>query len=310
MIMKKIVIFLLGIFLLTPSHGQDTTAFQSFFGRETTVWHGEIGYYDYAWGSLLQMGGDTIIEGIQYKKIEYSDCKLFNGEYYESRDPEHDFYLREDTATGKLWCRFPDWCYEEEDFWYWEESYPEVLVADMSLTIGDTFVVYPPVGQGQYRVIYNVVDTTTENHSHIVVLQSPSNEPTIKFIEGVGCTNLFDYGVFVSIGSIVRCCHKDNELIYHWQSQEDDGNCVPSFVGIEESEEQQTISVYPNPCTDKVWIDGEDIQSATLLDICGRVLLSAIDTQQPLDVSSFPQGVFLLRITTPTGSTTKKLLVQ
>ena len=227
----------------------------------------------------------TVIEGIQYKKIEYSDCKLFNGEYYESRDPEHDFYLREDTATGKLWCRFPDWCYEEEDFWYWEESYPEVLIADMSLTIGDTFVVYPPVGQGQYRVIYNVVDTTTENHSHIVVLQSPFNEPTIKFIEGVGCTNLFDYGIFVSIGSIVRCCHKDNELIYHWQSQEDDGNCVPSYVDIEECEDRHTVSVYPNPCTDKVWIDGEDIQSASLLDIRGKVLLSTIDTHHPLDIS-------------------------
>ena len=308
--MKKTILFLGFLMaLLQPLAAQDT-GFQSFFGHETTVWHGEIGYFDYAWGGLLQMGGDTVIEGIQYKKIEYSDCKLFNGVYREYRDPEHDFYLREDTLTGKLWCRFPDWCYEEEDFWYWEESYPEVLIADMSLTIGDTFVVYPPVGQGQYRVIYNVVDTTTENHSHIVVLQSPFNEPTIKFIEGVGCTNLFDYGIFVSIGSIVRCCHKDNELIYHWQSQEDDGNCVPSFVGIEECEDRHTVSVYPNPCTDKVWIDGEDIQSASLLDIRGKVLLSTIDTHHPLDISSLPQGVYLLRILTPAGPTTKKLLVQ
>ena len=60
----KTLLILVALCTAVSGHGQDTTGFQSFFGHETTVWHGVLEYYDYAWGGLLQMGGDTIIEGI------------------------------------------------------------------------------------------------------------------------------------------------------------------------------------------------------------------------------------------------------
>jgi len=40
------------------------------------------------------------------------------------------------------------------------------------------------------------------------------------------------------------------------------------------------------------------------------ILKKRFDELIDLDVSSWPSGTYLLRITTPTGTTTKKLLIQ
>ena len=310
--MKKLLLFLLTITALSGASfaqdtipSQDTTAFQSFFGRESTEWRGAIWEYDWAWGGMLQMGSDTVIDGKQYKKIEYSHSEIFDGNYYEWREPDYDFYLREDTATGRLWYRFPDRCFRDSlnwDFWFgqWEHWYeeeyqPEILITDMSLSIGDTFAIYN--FEWHRKNICTVVDTSTVNHRRTVVLQPYDGEP-ITFTEGIGCSNLLMYGLFEAIGSKITCCHKDGELAYHWQSREDDGNCIPSYVGIDDRESSQTISLHPNPCTDKVWISGENIQSVTLIDIKGDVMKTAIDVHQPLDVSTLSPGAYILRLVT------------
>jgi len=286
--------------LLQPLAAQDT-GFQSFFGHETTVWHGVTEYYDVALENhLLRETQDTVVDGLVYKKIEYSKVFWYNG-YSEVRDSEKDFYLREDTVAGKLWCRFPN---EEEEF----------LVVDLSLSIGDTIMLRNYTNPYlNLELKYVVQDTATTDNRRTLVLECREMNERISFIEGVGCTNLFDYTRYpVMIASYLVCCFKDGSLVYHDSriNAREEQDCVIHDVGIEENEASLTITVFPNPCTDKVWIDGEDIQSASLLDIRGKVLLSTIDTHHPLDISSLPQGVYLLRISTPAGPTTKKLLVQ
>jgi hypothetical protein len=251
---------------------------------------------------MLQMGSDTVIDGVQYKKIEYSYSNIYNGNYHEWREPEHDFYLREDTATGRLWYRFPNFCFEdiwwsgEWEYWYEEEFRPEILLVDMSLSIGDTFVIYNFTWR--QKDICTVVDTMTVNNRRTIVLQHQYDAPTTTFTEGIGCSNLFEYGLFDATGSRIRCCHKDGELVYHWQSREDDGNCIPSYVGINNRDMQSLLFIHPNPCSDRVWIDGEDIQLATLLNIKGEVLSANIDFRQSFDMSYFPQGVYIIRLVT------------
>ena len=301
--MKKHCLLFLATFCAALStHAQDTVTpggtpgFQSFFGRESTEWDGVIVDYDFYWGGLLRASIDTVIDGMQYKKLEYSEAEWwYEGAYYERRYSEYDFYLREDTSTGRLWCRFPD-MFPDRHPWTGEELSREALIVDMTLSIGDTFAPYNP--SLLYDIApYTVVDTMTVDHRRIIVLRRDYYPEEIKFIEGVGTTALFINAMLDESASYVTCCHKDGELVYHWQSQENDSTCAPQlYVGIENREDQTTISVYPNPCTDKVWIDGENVQSATLLDIKGNVQKNAIDPRQPLDMSPLPKGVYLLRL--------------
>lgn len=275
------------------THSQDTTGFLSFFGRESATWHSSVCSFDVCEGGLLNQGTDTIIEGIEYKKAEYSIADRWNsGEYIEMRYEEFDIFLREDTRTGRLWCRFPD-IFPERHPWTGEELSHEELIVDMTLSIGDTFEIF--LLESLEYASYIVVDTMIINHRRTIILKGPCDDQ-IKFIEGVGCTNMFLYSRFDQNYANLRCCHKDGELVYHWRSSEDDTDCVPLDVGIENHENRQAISVYPNPCTDKLWIDGDNILSASLFDIKGNKIIASISKNQSLDMSTLPQGVYILRL--------------
>ena len=72
-------------------------------------------------------------------------------------------------------------------------------------------------------------------------------------------------------------------------------------------------SVQPNPATDRVKVVSSfGLTRIEVYDTRGRLLhdLPASGLKATLDVSSWPRGTYLLRITTPVGQTTKKLLVQ
>ncbi|MBP5546868.1 MAG: T9SS type A sorting domain-containing protein [Bacteroidales bacterium] len=72
-------------------------------------------------------------------------------------------------------------------------------------------------------------------------------------------------------------------------------------------------AVSPNPATGKVRITSSfGLTQINVYDTKGRLLrtLPATGLKADLDVSSWPSGTYLLRITTPVGSTTKKLLIR
>ena len=72
-------------------------------------------------------------------------------------------------------------------------------------------------------------------------------------------------------------------------------------------------SVSPNPATGKARVTSSfGLTQIDVYDTRGRLLhsLPATGLKADLDVSSWPRGTYLLRIQTPAGPTTKKLLVQ
>ncbi len=72
-------------------------------------------------------------------------------------------------------------------------------------------------------------------------------------------------------------------------------------------------SVQPNPATDKVRVTSSfGLTRIEAYDLRGRLLFETPTSglKADLDVSSWPRGTYLLRITTPAGPTTKKLLIQ
>lgn len=117
--MKHITILLFTLNLSLAAHSQ----YESAFGDSITSWNVLDGYPDALFNDSIVTIGDTIADGIGFKKLIWFtvDENLSN----------LTFYLREDTVAGKIWCRVtPD--------------SEEILVSDLSLEPGVEFA-YPPV---------------------------------------------------------------------------------------------------------------------------------------------------------------------
>lgn len=294
--MKKYILIFFVTFCAAPfAYAQDTinptTGFQSFFGRESTEWNGVVSYYYIPWeDQLLRVAGDTIINDLVYKKVDCNKVFWNNGNI-EIRDAVFDFYLREDTATGKLWCRYPD---EDEDF----------LIMDMSLSIGDAIVLRcylcDPYSVSDYlEDTYVVVDTATIDGVYTITIEIEFYN-RIKFMEGVGCSNLFDYSRYYDViaSSDLVCCHRDGQLVYYNNFFSNLGyeDCVYHPVGIEESERNARVTISPNPCIDWVRIEGEQIQALYLYDAKGICVKSQHGENNQLTMSDLPSGYYILQI--------------
>jgi len=82
----------------------------------------------------------------------------------------------------------------------------------------------------------------------------------------------------------------------------------------------ETMSVYPNPATDRVSIQIETLEpeavQITLYDVLGRAVskISHSEATQHIshniDVSNFAKGIYILRITTSKGQVMRKVVIQ
>ena len=64
---------------------------------------------------------------------------------------------------------------------------------------------------------------------------------------------------------------------------------------------QSGISVYPNPTSNRIYIQGENILQAELFDLRGRKVKAT--TQNQLDLSNMGSGSFILKVTTDNNKT-------
>lgn len=89
----------------------------------------------------------------------------------------------------------------------------------------------------------------------------------------------------------------------------------PGTDGIEEAagSQQMAVSVYPNPTSGVANISSQAaIKELTVTDMAGRVLLhrSSLGTSTTLDTSPLRPGLYLLKVTTASGTSTSKLEVR
>lgn len=285
--MKKTLLTIALLMLVVSVHGQDTTAaqgFKSFFGQESTEWYGWIEVYDWGSTEVMSCNHDTLIDDVSYKVINFIGNSPF------------DFLLREDTVTGKLWCRYID---EDEDH----------LIVDLSLAIGDTLkiknLLHTSWGDS---TLYVVADTTYTDLGLEISLRDIRTGFNTRFIEGVGCSNLFEYSrynFYSTVGSDLLCCFHDGAQIYHEGYQD---SCYKEWVGLDETDPNHTVEVYPNPCQDWITIGGDDIKAVSIMDMTGIVLYSGICSHDCISVSFLPSGIYLLRIDANDSSQYMKLI--
>lgn len=70
--------------------------------------------------------------------------------------------------------------------------------------------------------------------------------------------------------------------------------------GINETTEAKTISIYPNPTTDVITVNGYDIKMIQIFDLQGKIILSGTETT--ISMVSFPAGIYMLKAQTEDGS--------
>jgi hypothetical protein len=76
------------------------------------------------------------------------------------------------------------------------------------------------------------------------------------------------------------------------------------------SEEKLITSIYPNPATEYLTVNGNPGE-LTLLDINGRVMnATPHNGYSKLSISDYPAGVYFIRLTTGSASQTQKIIIQ
>jgi endoglucanase Acf2 len=89
----------------------------------------------------------------------------------------------------------------------------------------------------------------------------------------------------------------------------DDVNLITPTTRANETEKSK-ISIYPNPANSILFINGLTTKSAvSIYDFSGKMVFNKrVDSE--IDISPFPNGLYLMTIETPTGTLTKKFVKQ
>lgn len=73
---------------------------------------------------------------------------------------------------------------------------------------------------------------------------------------------------------------------------------------------QLDVSVYPNPASDVIYIDGEE-GALRLLDLQGKTLFEGNHLgKSTLNVDSFPTGIYVIQLENASGSYTNRIVIQ
>lgn len=87
-------------------------------------------------------------------------------------------------------------------------------------------------------------------------------------------------------------------------------NLSPSKPGGVQKNESLRFHIYPNPSSEKIYIDAEQDGTLLLMDVSGKILLqSTLEAQkQGIDLSHLPEGVYILQYSCKGRTLTQKVV--
>lgn len=300
---------LLLLVLLVVAGGFEQPAmaqYQSFFGDSITEY--SIGV------SVCTKEADPFFFNVEsvYLRFDTTNTAYFNGnEYLSCVDYQESFYLREDTAYGRI-------------FRWDTETDREFLICDMSLSQGDSFPLpYHALHHNSNAApLYVVVDTVMYlNDRKYVYFDENVYVPfmvsgmqfQLVFIEGIGPTyspigwKWSDHsdceGVCVANGQLqtgyypfLLCVHKDDELVY---VADERAGCWQTIGGGVEENESGQLKLFPNPVAQTMTVSFSDIENDGELyisDMQGRVLYYKVISGEScdIDVHEYASGMYLV----------------
>lgn len=269
--------------------------------KEGARWNEYVTLYD-GCNYTLKIAGDTLLNGVTYKKIkEDPACGLFI--------PRGDFrYLREDTLERKL--------YEGVG-----EGFNEIILYDFSLSVGDTF------HNSGFTIVLDSISTIIDNPFFCGAASNNIPDLLIKkprvfyfngggsipavWIEGVGSlSGLFSSDTAWSGGDITTILCYENLMdgqLFHYVYCREPVPCRSTGLNAVTTNNLVTnnfIKICPNPANDFLLIELlqhnlHQIINHSIYDATGRLLINQNELiDDKIDVSSLSDGVYFLEVTT------------
>ena len=305
--MKKIFTIFALLCALIPARAQ----YESFFGGE--MWGYTIDYFEpVCCTNEYDPEAFPFCNSTHIYSFNHGEIVQIGEDNYYKEEFHAPVFLREDTINGRLYARYSA-----------NETDDEYLLCDLSLSVGDTFVL--PDGSanwGFYGDRIMVVDSvgypsgkkviylSSCNYNSEIFYSSTYYSPTdfnisLRFMEGVGPIYGVDqpYVFAPQYLGLLLCLFKDDSLYY--MTHETLG-CYQSNAEVPLYPES-SLQIYPNPTDDVLYVElsGAGIQSVELYDLQGRVVETHGRASLPgvatVNVRNVPAGVYVLRVTDVNG---------
>ena len=277
---------LLAFLLMAGGVTMQAQEYESFFGTDSTRLN------------VLQYCIDWVTTG--YMEINTADTVHVNGHDYLHATPRGFFfenaelYFREETSTGRLYRYFP--MIDEE----------EVLLCDMTLTVGDTFYHIDSWGMAHPSVVESV---SFENGRKVIRFALPYLpwHDALTFREGIFPNNFpIGYLDYYDCENNLLCEYKDGEHVFE---NPEYNTCYIDETSVQEQGQQQ-ITIYPNPAKETMLIEGAKASEVQLYNALGQVVKTVRGTNE-IPVADLPQGVYMLRIADAEGKVyTNKIMIR
>lgn len=275
--------------------------YKSIFGNAKTCWNISFEQGDWYNTDSLIATTDTIINSLVYQIIEQP-----TGYFYKFQK----YYIREDTNTGKYYIRN---IYEMQN---------EYLFMDLSLQIGDTFIIhnrsyFSPDSIAVVDSVYYINDSLKVIRTNHNITTIGSLDNYLCFYESIGPNNGINYmfqELFIHFHYFLLCQFKNDTLYFHnplaFETEPchfSDGGYVPENDGL------LLGNIYPNPVNQTVNLVFIKNYTGTIIinNLLGETLVKEYIFGKEfctIDVTDLPSGIYIISLLTEKNQDNLKII--
>lgn len=253
------------------------------------------------------------------KRLLFFLCIAVYSSLFSQEEPDWKFYLAFEDATGAkdtVWIAMDEEGTFEQDVQFGEV--PQNMNEDefhvyFSLDTGKSDIFVLPLVLPGLEALVNA-----ENHTYPITLSWDTtlfNAPILmNSPEGPVINPLLDNAYFFP-GYNMLFEESVEMPTFWWGSQEHFPLWVTFFRGfgdplsLTDNEGKSKFNVSPNPVQNVLTLqNAESVKSIRIFDMNGRVVSESDYTNLQVDVSALHEGIYLLEIGTPTGSSVVKFI--
>lgn len=225
-------------------------------------------------------------------------------------------FVKRDTAFSSSWQ--PLEIFMREDSLhriFILDNEEEKLLYDFNLIENDTFKI--DINHYECELIVHEVDSIQllngEMRKRIRLLRSDDpnpNQPWYGYkdwVQGIGSTTSLHryYESCFTDYPLDLLCYFENEALKY--SNPNNQGCY--LTPVSNLKIKESISIFPNPAQDEIYIDSNDkIKDVKIIDVGGKTLISA--NKKTISVSTLNTGIYVVQIHTQAGIHVRKLIIE